>query len=203
MNYRFVSRERNRWLALEALAVGLAYGAGLGWASVCLLASFRPNDLSAPYWRDIPGLRSDTFGVQAFFAVAVCLSGSEFLRLRRRWTRTAAASRVPQAGVKEAVAMAAAETVAVLATGLVIYLSVNAVTHPVTLGMQATHLASWPTEGTLRVIALLLCVCSVSMLHFLRADRGARRASRTGVTATPTDGVAMGAPRRADWQRHE
>ena len=126
-----------------------------------------------------------------FSAVAVCLSGSEFLRIRRRWTGTAAASRTPQGGAKEAAAIAAAETVAVLATGLVIYLSVNAVTHPVTLGMQATHLASWPTEGTLRMIALLLCVCSVSTHRFLRAYPGAGRGKSSGVTAAPADGVAI------------
>jgi len=164
-------------LALEALTFGLAYGAGLVWASVCLLASFRPDDLSAPYWPFIPALRSDTSGILAFFAVAACFSSSEFLRLHRRWTGAEAASRVPPGGVKEAAALAASETVAVLASGVVIYLSVNAVTHPVTLSMQATHLASWPTEGTLRVIGLLLCVFSVSILRFLLADRRARRRS--------------------------
>ncbi len=55
---------------------------------------------------------------------------------------------------------------------MVIYLSVNAATQPVTLGMQATHFASWPTEGTLRVIALLLCACSAAALCCLRARRG-------------------------------
>jgi hypothetical protein len=176
VSYRLAFLRENRLLALEALSSGLAYGAGLCWAGVCLLASFRPDDLSAPYWHDIPGLRADTTGILAFFAIAVCFSGSEFLRLQRRRTGAEAASRVPPDGMKEAAALAASETVAVLATGLVIYLSVNAVTHPVTLSRQATHLASWPTEGTLRVIALLLCVCSVSMLRFLLADRRAGRA---------------------------
>lgn len=197
MSYGLASRQRNGLLALEALTTGLAYGGGLSWASVCLLASFRPNNLSAPYWRDVPGLRSDTFGVLAFFAVAVFLSASEFLRLRRRWTGISAGSRVPQSGVKVTAAIAVSETVAVLATGLVIYLSVNAVTHPVTLGMQATHLAPWPTEGTLRVIALLLCVCSVSMLCFIQADRGIRRASHSRATAPSPDGTEMSAARKA------
>jgi hypothetical protein len=59
--------------------------------------------------------------------------------------------------------------VALLATGLVVYLSVNAVTHPATLGVHATHLATWPTEGTLRVAALLSCTCSAAALRYLVA----------------------------------
>jgi hypothetical protein len=35
--------------------------------------------------------------------------------------------------------------------------------------VQATHFASWPTEGTLRVAALLLCVLSVGWLRFTSA----------------------------------
>lgn len=177
MNYRSAFCRQNCLPALEALTFGLAYGAALVGASVCLLASFRPDDLSAPYWPFIPALRSDTSGIIAFFAIAVCFSSSEFLRLQRRWTRAASASRVLTSGVTEAAVFAASETVAVLASGVVIYLSVNAVTHPVTLNMQATHLVSWPTEGTLRVIGLLLCVCSVTVLRFLLADRRAKRDS--------------------------
>jgi hypothetical protein len=70
-------------------------------------------------------------------------------------------------------AQAISETVTILGTGLVIYLSVNAVTHPATLTLRAIHISSWPTEGALRVIALSLCVCSVSVLRFLRADPAA------------------------------
>ena len=70
--------------------------------------------------------------------------------------------------------MAAAETVAVLATGLFGYLSVNAVTHPATQQIQATHLLSWPTEGTLRVVALLLCIVSFGMVRYLRPRIAAR-----------------------------
>src|SRR5450755_4281455 len=73
-----------RWLAGEALMAGLAYGAGLCWVSVCLVASFRPDGLGAPYWWDVPGLRTDTSGIIAFFLLAVCLAASEYLRLRRR-----------------------------------------------------------------------------------------------------------------------
>jgi hypothetical protein len=71
--------------------------------------------------------------------------------------------------------MAAAETVAVLATGLFGYLSVNAVTHHFTLQIQATHLLSWPTEGTLRVAALLLCIVSFGVVRYLRPRIAVRR----------------------------
>jgi hypothetical protein len=169
-----------RWLAVEALTAGLAYGAGLCWVSVCLVASFRPDGLSAPYWWDLPGLRTDTSGIIAFFILAVCLAASEYLRLRRRqdapvtlgpaWAAWAGGTAWP-------LALAISETVALLATGLAGYLSVNAVTHPWTLGIHATHLAAWPTEGTLRVAALLLCVGSVTVLRYLWAEPMARRAA--------------------------
>jgi hypothetical protein len=159
--------QQGRWLLIEALTFGLAYGAGLCWVSVCLLASFRPNRLSTPYWSAIPAIRTDTCGILAFFAVTVFLTWSEFLRFRRRRAGTITANIVSHGPLIDLVALATSETVAVLGTGLAIYLSVNAVTHPVTLGMPATHLMSWPTEGTLRVIALLLCVVSASTLRFL------------------------------------
>ena len=170
MSVKPVTGERRHWLAIEALTFGLAYGAGLCWASVCLLASFRPAGLSAPYWSAIPHLRSDTSGVLAFFAVAVFLTCSEFLRLSRRRAGTAALDGgAPGERWPALAALAAAETVAILATGLVVYLSVNTVSHPASLDLQATHLAPWPTEGTLRVIALVLCVFSAGQVRAGRA----------------------------------
>jgi hypothetical protein len=156
------------WLTAEAVATGLAYGAGLCWASTCLLAGFRPDRLSSPYWSALPGLRTDTCGIAAFVVVAVALTASEYLRLRRRSAAPAPPSGRP-VGSAALLAQAVARTVAVLATGLVAYLSVNAVTHPATLELHATHLAPWPAEGTLRVIALLLCACSAAALRYLRA----------------------------------
>ena len=60
--------------------------------------------------------------------------------------------------------LAVAETVAVLATGLFVYLSFNAITHPGSLLLHITHLLPWPAEGTVRVEALLLSACSVARL---------------------------------------
>jgi hypothetical protein len=182
------------WLAVEAATAGLAFGSLLEWASTALVGSFRPLDLADPYWRVVPWLRTDTSGFAAFIVAAVCLLSSEYLRLRRRRS-AASAGTTPRAASPEAVpptapgavppptapggavllAMAAAETVAVLATGLFGYLSVNAVTHPATQQIQATHLLSWPTEGTLRVVALLLCIVSFGMVRYLRPRIVARR----------------------------
>jgi hypothetical protein len=192
------------WLAVEAAAAGLAFGSLLEWASTALVGSFRPLGLADPYWRGVPWLRTDTSGFAAFIVAAVCLLSSEYLRLRRRRSApsaravppaasagpvppAASAGAVPPAASAGAVppptvpggavllAMAAAETVAVLATGLFGYLSVNAVTHPATQQIQATHLLSWPTEGTLRVVALLLCIVSFGMVRYLRPGIVARR----------------------------
>jgi hypothetical protein len=155
------------WLAAEAAAAGLAFGALLEWASTALVGSFRPQDLADPYWHGVPWLRTDTSGFAAFMVAAICLLSSEYLRLRRRRLAASAAS-AASAGEGVLLAMAAAETVAVLATGLFSYLSVNAVTHHYTLQLQATHLLSWPTEGTLRVVALLLCIVSFGVVRYLR-----------------------------------
>jgi hypothetical protein len=167
------------WLAAEAAAAGLAFGGLLEWASTALVGSFRPQDLADPYWRGVPWLRTDTSGFAAFIVAAICLLASEYLRLRRRRAAAAAGAASSQAASGEValLAMAASETVAVLATGLFGYLSVNAVTHHFTLQLQATHLLSWPTEGTLRVVALALCVVSVGLFRYLRPGIVAGRAS--------------------------
>jgi len=67
---------------------------------------------------------------------------------------------------------AVAETAAVLGTALVIYLSLNAVTHPYTLPLQLSHLWPWPSEGTARVIALGVCLAAVAVARYLRATAG-------------------------------
>jgi polysaccharide biosynthesis protein PslG len=182
-----------RGLALEALATGLAYAAGLCWASVCLLGSFAPTELSAPYWEGLPGLRSDTCGIAAFFVAGMCFGVGEYLRSRRGERAPSVLGRERwSAGRAGAFALAASKTVAILASGLVVYLSINAVAHPATLGLPATHLASWPTEGTLRVAALLLCACSVAALRYLRPGRTRRRMAT--ISSSATWGTDPGSP---------
>jgi hypothetical protein len=164
-------------LAIEAITAGLAFGSVLWWASTCLVGSFRPQGMAAPYWPSMPDLRTDTAGFIAFIISVICLITSKYLRLHRCHSVEFSGRKVAPAGKIvgienvsiRSITQAVCETIAVLATGLVSYLSVNAVTHPATLLMRATHLLSWPTEGTLRIISLILCVGSVSVLRFLRA----------------------------------
>jgi hypothetical protein len=130
-----------------------------------LVASFRPNDLAMPYWDGVSWLRTDTSGAVTFVVLAVSLCTSEYLRLRRKEPNPATAS----VQARNPLAAAIARVVALLSTVLVVYLSVNAVTHPATLSLHVTHFASWPTEGTVRVAALCLCVVTVGWLRFSSA----------------------------------
>ena len=158
-------------LLVEASCFGLAYAAGLCWITVCLLASFRPNGLSAAYWTELPYLRSDTSGVIAFFAVSIFLPCSEFLRLRRRPRIRRPSGWLPFSDITTAAGLAISETLSSLSTGLVLYLSVNAVTHPATMTIRATHIAPWPTESTLRAIALITCALSATVYRLFSATR--------------------------------
>lgn len=158
----------NSRLAVEATAFGVGYTSVLCWASTCLVAIFGGASLASPYWPVLPWLRTDTTGVIAFALAAVSLSVSKYLRLRR--TRAGAIVRQPVSWPAHVHAVqAVAETAAVLATALVTYLSLNVVTHSVTLRLQLTHLWPWPSEGTVRVIALGICIASVSATRYLRS----------------------------------
>jgi hypothetical protein len=160
--------KNNRRLAVEAAAFGIGYTSMLCWASTCLVATFGGASLASPYWPVLPWLRTDTTGVIAFALAAVGLTASRYLRLRR--TRAGAIARHPVSRPASAHAVQAiAETAAFLATALVAYLSLNVVTHSVTLRLQLTHLWPWPSEGTVRVIALGICVASVSATRYLRS----------------------------------
>lgn len=175
-------------LAAEAVTTGLAFAGLLCWASTALVGSFRGQDLPDRYWQPIP-LRTDTSGFIAFLVAGVCLAASEYLRLRRR--REGVACPPPDPGAT--LGLALAETVALLATGLFVYLSFNAVTHPASLLLHITHLLPWPAEGTVRVEALLLCACSAAAWRYLRA-RHSWGADRAGAAADQ-DALAPGTRR--------
>jgi hypothetical protein len=162
------SDRNNRGLALEAAAFGVGYTSVLCWASTCLVATFGGAPLASPYWPVLPWLRTDTTGVIAFALAAVSLVISRYLRLRRIGAGAVARPPVTRPAYVHAV-QAVAETAAVLATALVAYLSLNVVTHSVTLRLQLTHLWPWPSEGTVRVIALGICVVSVAATRYLRS----------------------------------
>jgi hypothetical protein len=173
---------------LEAAAAGIAYGALLCWVSTCMVASFRGAYLTSPYWSDIPALRTDTCGAISFAAAAVGLMVSEYLRLRRRDNGKARPRVTRDCGPMQPAAQAASETIAVLSTVLVAYISANAITHPVTLGIHATHFASWPTEGTLRVLALFGCVASVGALRYMQARQHGASSPTFGSAGFRTNG---------------
>jgi hypothetical protein len=155
----------NRKLVVESAAFGLGYTAVLIWSGSALVAIFTGGEAN-PYWSAIPHLRTDTTGVIAFAVAIVSLVVSKYLQLRRCNGAPADPSIRP-AGVLAV--QAVAETAVVLSTGLVVYLSLNAVTHPYTLRLQLTHLWPWPSEGTVRVIGLGICLAAVATRHYVRA----------------------------------
>jgi len=120
--------QNNRKLIVESVAFGLGYTAVLIWSGSALVASFTGGEAN-PYWPDIPQLRTDTTGVIAFAVAIVSLVASRYLQLRRR---SSAPAEAVAHGPGVLAVQAVAETGAVLGTALVIYLSLNAVTHPVT-----------------------------------------------------------------------
>jgi hypothetical protein len=152
-------------LAVEAVAFGFGYTAVLIWGGTALVASFTSGEAN-PYWPAIPGLRTDTTGALAFGVAVVGLVISYYLQLQRRGDPPAPTA-PRSAGVN--LVQAVAETAVILATGVVIYLSLNAVTHPFTLQLQLTHLWPWPSEGTVRVIALGVCLAAMAVRRYLRA----------------------------------
>src|SRR5215469_18183107 len=171
----------NRRLAVEAAAFGVGYTSVLCWASTCLVATFGGASLASPYWPVLPWLRTDTTGVIAFALAAVSLVVSKYLRLRRSNARAIAQQPVNRHPYVQGL-QAVAETAAVLATALVAYLSLNVVTHSVTLRLQLTHLWPWPSEGTVRVIALGICVASVAATRYLRSAASFRPSDQAPVS---------------------
>ena len=153
----------------ESAAFGLGYACVLIWIGSALVGSFSGYE-ATPYWPVIPHLRTDTLGFLAFALAAVSLSLSRFLQLSRHrdggWVRPE-----PRSTGMLAV-QAVADTALLLGTGIVLYLSLNAFTHPETLRLQLTHLLPGPSEGTVRVIALGVCLVAATVRRYLRATEG-------------------------------
>ena len=198
------SRDTSKRL-IESGALGLGYTSVLVWIGSALVGSFGTDD-AAPYWPAVPGLRTDTAGALAFAVAAVSLSVSRYLQLRRRRGRARVRPLTSSAGVTAV--QAVAETAAVLCSGVVIYLSVNAVTHPWTLKIQLTHLLPWPSEGTVRVIALGICLVTTAVSRYLRSADGGRvtepsasPAGEDGRRQTSGEGRAAGYWQAADQGR--
>ena len=158
---------------IESAAFGLGYTAVLIWIGSALVASFTADE-AFPYWPAIPHLRTDTSGVISFGVAIVTLAISRYLQLIRRGSASARPAAQPAsrpAGVHAIQAIA--ETAAFLSTAMVIYLSFNAFTHPETMRLQLTHLWPWPSEGTVRVIGLGICLVAVATSRYLRATASA------------------------------
>lgn len=166
-------RTRNqgkRRLVVESVTLGLGYSAVLVWIGSAFVGSFGDFDDAYPYWPAIPHLRTDTAGFLAFAIAIVCLVVSRYLQLGRRNGAPAEPAALPRprpAGVLAVQALA--DVAVVLGTGLVLYLSVNAAMHPWTLPIQLTHLLPWPSEGTVRVMTLAVCLVAVATGRYLRA----------------------------------
>jgi hypothetical protein len=156
---------RPPWPVVESVSAALALVAALVWFGSCLVGSFHPNSLARPYWPEVGGPRTDTSGVVAFAVLVITLAVSETLRVLRR-RRGGDSRHVPMSSVA-AVATGLAAATLVASIGLVVYLSVNALTHPATLDIQATHFATWPTEGTLRVLALAAAALAAGWLRLV------------------------------------
>jgi hypothetical protein len=168
-------------LVVESVALGLGYATMLIFGGSALVAAFSNNE-SSPYWALIPRLRTDTSGVIAFAVALVSLAVSRYLELRRRGDRGDTPVRPVSRSAGVHAVQAVAEAALVLATALVIYLSLNAVTHPWTLEVQLTHLAPRPSEGTVRVVGLFVCLAALATRHYLRAT-----ATRPADAAPPAE----------------
>jgi hypothetical protein len=138
----------------EGAATGLAAGCALVALSAFAVGSFRPTGLSSPYWVRLSGLRTDTLGVICFFGATVAYAVSESFRWSRNRARPSPHAAPSNGGIR-AIVLGAARAVTAAGAVLVTYLSINAATHPWSLALPATHLASWPTESTLRVASIL------------------------------------------------
>ena len=172
---------------VESVAFGLGYAAVLVWIGSAFVGSFGDFQDAFPYWPAIPHLRTDTAGFFAFAVAIVCLVVSRYLQLgRRNGAPAELAARLRPARVLAA--QAVADVGVFLGTGMVLYLSVNEAMHPWTLRMQLTHLLPWPTEGTVRVIALGICLIGAATGRYLRATatrprQDAAVPEKAGVTA--------------------
>lgn len=146
---------------------GVTYSSGLVALSAFLVGSFRPRDLSHPYVGHLAWLRIDSFGIVCFFVATIGIAVSSYLRRSYGFTRhSATVGRAPSS--ISLFTTAVARSLVAAGTTLVVYISINAVTHPITLGKPATHLLSWPTEGTLRAVSLIVVAFAVAIDRALR-----------------------------------
>lgn len=159
----------SRRLAPGAWTAGFACGAVLCWIGLCLLASFRPGDKGAPYWSGLPALRSDTSGIEPFFAAAVCLSIREFLRLRRRQNIVIGRNHKSLNGTAKLFVIVGDRDrrgPGSRTRNLLVRECCNTSGDTRNSGDAPDSVAD---GGDMCVIMLLLCVCAAAMLRYLRS----------------------------------
>jgi amino acid permease len=69
------------------------------------------------------------------------------------------------------VGLSLVRTLRLYSTFGVLYIALNSVTHPRTLGLHVTHLASWPSEGTFGLACLVLSFTSTLFLAVVQPDK--------------------------------
>lgn len=137
---RLYSSELN---PLRALVV-LQLSSFLVWAYVAAIAVWVPSNLPHRFEGTLP-IRTDTAGVLAFssslvFATVVTVLSS--------WA-------APAHRLRRFVFTLCLNAGLYCWSGW-LYISCNSITHPYTLHMPLTHLASWPDEGTFATTCMLL-----------------------------------------------
>jgi hypothetical protein len=148
---------------------GIASACALVVLGVFAVASFRPADLPMPYWGPLDWMRTDTSGLLCFVMGIVAFGTSEYLRIQRRADELGSIhGSMSSPPVQPVISAAAARTFGIAGALVVMYLSVNAVTHPWSLGLPVSHLLTWPSESTLRVLALIVVAVATAVARAQR-----------------------------------
>lgn len=69
------------------------------------------------------------------------------------------------------VAVSVLRTLRLYSTLGALYIALNSVTHPATLGLHLTHVVSWPSEGTFGLTCLAVSFASTLLLRCIEAQR--------------------------------
>jgi len=133
----------------------------LGWLYVAACAATRPQDMSLPITALVP-LRRDTFG-SACFLLSACAAAWLQVGTGRLFARSSAGTGALSAVLR---------TVVGYCLLVWLYLCVNSLTHPVTLGLRLTHFSAFPAEGTTAVGCYLAAGAAFVTLRVLGSKRG-------------------------------
>lgn len=136
----------------------------LGWIYVAACAAARPQDMSLPITALVP-LRRDTFG-SACFAVSALAAARLQIGTGRLLARSPAGTGVLPAVLRTVVGYC------LLAW---LYLCINSLTHPATIGLRLTHFCAFPAEGTTAVACYLAAGVAFMALRLLGSKREASR----------------------------